>query len=154
MHKMSRKSKLVLILFVILLGGFVLMGMYAFVPSAKAGMDYYLGPTAQNVSNGLSASWQGITTSQGWITYVTPNLLLIGIVGGVFLTAFILLPIKDAWTGFWAGRHKVTVPSPAGAPLGVRTSTPSGGTTRPAVQEVVVETPKVEQSQEEPKAEE
>jgi len=109
---MDKKTKLLVICFVILCGASILIGFYAFVPDAKASMDYYLGPTGQNVTNGLTGLWIGVTTSEAWLTYITPNLLWIGVGAGILVTSFILLPIKDAWTGFWSKRHKVPVPTP------------------------------------------
>ena len=150
---MRKRDAFLLFLFIFMAGGFIMIGFYAFVPTAKAGMDYYLGPTALNISNGATNAWLGLTASPMWVTYITPNLLWIGAGAGILGTVFILLPLKDAWTGFWAGRHKVTVPTTTGPAIGIRSSTPPGATTRPKttvppVQETTVAPPTEEKKEE------
>lgn len=151
---MNRTTK-ILVIFIVILGVALLTTcIYFLIPGVQASMNYYLGPTGHNILEWLHSVGVGIRTSNFWVTFINPNVLWIGMALGVLATVFLLNPLKDAFTGFWAGRHKVTVrPSTTVATAGgvVRSTTPAGATTRPTVTAtpVVVE----EQKQEPPKEE-
>jgi len=132
----------IIILFVV---AFIMVVAYAFNPNAKAGMDYYIGPIGQNIIQGVTSGWAGLTASDFWVTYLTPplNVALIWLVGGILLTVIVLNPIKDSVTGWFAARHKVGLPTTTGSIVSgtgdVRTTTPIGATTRPTLESPTIQ---------------